>query len=272
MSPDVHALMVEGDRIRELQKVFGSYRYEDIRRDRVLLPTDRQELEEALSDPPRGPNLMVKVVWFTKGWTIIWDPHNNMPLRHEPCLKVSHELQARVLGIVWEGHDSFNSPSFGFALFDHGRHIRSVEGGRFVGNGCMSGGVWAEGEPVDGEPPNPEGINLRHIEEMVQMATGVSLNELKLADYYVVKELHAGPMEDWDSELEKVRPEFEKQLQDLERIVADSSYSNRIRQGAKDRLRAFVYDVTRPEWFRIAAAEALARTQEVTLESRDLSA
>ena len=133
----------------------------------------------------------------------------------------------------------------------------------------MSGGTWAEGEPVDGEPPNPEGIDLQHLEEMVQMTTGVSLQELKLADYYVVKELHAGPMKDWDSELEKARPEFEKQLQDLERIVTDSSYSTRIRQGARDRLRAFVYDVTRPEWFRITAAEALARTQEGTLEGRD---
>jgi len=269
MSPDVHALMVEGDRIRELQKVFGSYGYEDIRRDRVLLPTDRQELEEALSDPPRGPNLMVKVAWFTKGWTIIWDPHNNMPLRREPCLKLSHELQARVLGIVWEGHDSFNSPSFGFALFDHGRHIRSVEGGRFVGSGCMSGGTWAEGEPVDGEPPNPEEINAQHLEAMVRTATGVSFPELIMANYYVVKELHWEPMEAWDSELEKVRPELEKQLQDLERIVGDSSYSTRIRRGAKDRLRAFVYDVARPEWFRIEAAEALARTPEISHESRD---
>src|SRR5213594_95404 len=269
MSLNVHALMIDGNRIRELSEVFGAYGYEDIRRDRVLLPTDRKDLEEALSDPPRGPNLMVKVVWFTKGWTIIWDPHNNMPLRPEPCLKLSRQLQARVLGIVWEGQDQPDHPTFGFALFDHGRHIRSVEGGRFVGNGCMSGGVWAEGEPVDGEPPNPEGINVRHIEEMVQMATGVSLNELKLADYYVVKELHTGPMETWDSELEKVRPELEKQVQDLERIVTDSSFSTRIRQGAKDRLRAFVHDVTRPEWFRIEAAEALARTPEISHESRD---
>ena len=72
-----------------------------------------------------------------------------------------------------------------------------------------------------------------------------------------------------ESELEKVRPELEKQLQDLERIVGDSSYSTRIRRGAKDRLRAFVHDVTRPEWFRIEAAEALARTPEISHESRD---
>jgi len=90
-----------------------------------------------------------------------------------------------------------------------------------------------------------------------------------MANYYVVKELHWEPMEAWDSELEKVRPELEKQLQDLERIVGDSSYSTRIRRGAKDRLRAFVYDVARPEWFRIEAAEALARTPEISHESRD---
>src|SRR5436309_14525764 len=103
MSPDVHALMVEGDRIRELQKVFRSYGYEDIRRDRVLLPTDRQELEENLSDPPRGPNLIVKVAWFTNGWTIICDMHNNMPLRREPCVKLPHQLQARVLRLAGQG-------------------------------------------------------------------------------------------------------------------------------------------------------------------------
>src|SRR5438093_12295420 len=158
MSPDVHALMIEGDRIHELPEVFGAYGYEDIRRDQVLLPTDRKELEEALADPPRGPNLMVKVAWFTKGWTIIWDPHNNMPLRSEPCLKLSVLLHARVLGIVSADQHSLNDPSFGFALFDHGRRIGSAEGGRFVGSGCISGGAWAEGDPVDVAPPNPGGI------------------------------------------------------------------------------------------------------------------
>src|SRR5947208_16987095 len=98
MSLNVHALMIDGNRIRELSEVFGAHGYEDIRRDRVLLPTDRKDLEEALSDPSGGPNLMVKVVWFTKGWSMLWDAHTNMPLRLEPCLELSRQVKARVSG------------------------------------------------------------------------------------------------------------------------------------------------------------------------------
>lgn len=168
-------LMIEGNYLSRLDKIFKDFEYLDTGNDREV--TNWDDMIQILSNWELSQSRVLKATCLQQGWSVIFDPEMVMFADEERCSKVSSGYKTRLFGMICES----TSGTYGFNLYDN-QKVR----------GFLS---------VDGEVFEDYGMPLQEEAELdklqvfasdilkIMKGIGVDYNRLEMANRFIVKEL-----------------------------------------------------------------------------------